>query len=100
MLRFVREAERRVDKPAVILFRYGPGANIIEEPVYNTAVAYPDEAAVIRAHDLGARNVEIFDYYAARDPRRMFYRFDRASATLTPLGTAGDLSARSHGRQP
>jgi 4-amino-4-deoxy-L-arabinose transferase-like glycosyltransferase len=100
LLRFARDAELRVEKPAVILFRYGPGANLIEEPVYNTGVAYPDEAAVIRAHDLGPRNVEIFDYYAARDPRRMFYLFDRPSATLTPLGTAGDLSARSHGRQP
>jgi hypothetical protein len=93
LLRFVREAEDLVEKPSVILFTYAPGANIIEEPVYNTSVAWPDDAAVIRAHDLGARNHEIFEYYAKQQPERMFYRFDRATGKLTPLGRAGQLAA-------
>lgn len=92
VLRAARDAEALVEKPAVILFRYPPGANVIEEPVYNTDVAWPDDAPVIRAHDLGARNAEIFTYYAERQPDRMFYRFDRATLVLTPLGRAKDLA--------
>jgi hypothetical protein len=78
----------------VILFTYKTGVNIIEEPVYNTTVAWPDDAAVIRAHDLGDRNREILDYYARTQPERVFYRYDRASNTLSPpLGTAKSLAA-------
>src|SRR5205814_7903617 len=45
-------------RPAIVLFRYHAGLNNPqEEPVYNTDVAWPDDADVIRAHDLGARNV-------------------------------------------
>ena len=92
-LRFVRQMEQRVQKPAVILFRYTPGDNVIEEPVYNTTVPFPDDAPVIRAHDLGdTRNLELFDYYARKQPDRMFYRFDRATNTLTPLGRATELA--------
>ena len=94
-LRFVRYVvEDRVQKPAVILFTYRAGVNVIEEPVYNTATAWPDDAPIIRAHDLGPRNAEIFDYYARRQPDRVFYRFDRATGTLSePLGTAKTLAA-------
>jgi hypothetical protein len=35
---------------------------------------WPDDAPIIRAHDLGERNAELFRYYAARKPQgnRMF----------------------------
>lgn len=93
-LRFIHYVvEERVQKPSVILFTYRPGVNVIEEPVYNTATAWPDDAPIIRGHDLGPRNVEIFDYYARRQPDRVFYRFDRATGTLSePLGTAKSLA--------
>lgn len=93
LLRSARDLEELVEKPAVVLFKYSPGVNLIEEPVYNTGVAWPDDAPVIRAHDLGDRNIEIFRYYAERQPGRMFYRFDRATGNVTPLGRAGALSA-------
>ena len=94
LLRFVRyEVEAVVERPAVVLFTYKPGVNVIEEPVYNTAAPWPDDAPVVRAHDLGPRNAEIFDYYAKRQPERTFYRFDRATGTLTPLGKAKSLAA-------
>ena len=93
-LRFAKQVEDVVDKPAVVLFKYSPGLNVIEEPVYNTDVAWPDDAPVIRAHDLGGRNGEIFRYYAEKQPERTFYRFDRATGTLTPLGRARELAAR------
>jgi hypothetical protein len=83
-----------IQKPAVILFRYAPGQNVIEEPVYNNAAAWPDDQEIVRAHDLGERDVEIVRYYAERQPDRMFYRFDRATMTLSPpLGTAKQLYA-------
>jgi hypothetical protein len=74
-----------------VLFRFAPGDNVIEEPVYNNAAAWPDDQDIVRAHDLGARNIEIVRYYAERQPDRTFYRFDRAARTLTPLGTAPTL---------
>jgi hypothetical protein len=81
--------------PAVVLFRYTPDANVHEEPVYNTDVAWPDDAPVIRAHHLGPRNVEIFRYYAQRQPQRFFYLYDRATDTVQPLGTAWELAERA-----
>lgn len=75
-------------KPAVFLFRYHPGDNFFEEPVYNTGVAWPDDAEIIRAHDLGPlRDREIVSYYAARKPVREFYLFDaKAAVLIEPLG--------------
>jgi hypothetical protein len=77
---------------AVVLFTFDPKRDLDEEPVYNADVAWPDDAPVIRAHDLGPRNHEIFEYYAARQPDRFFYRFDEATRTLIPLGTAKQLA--------
>ncbi|HSU67473.1 MAG TPA: hypothetical protein VLJ39_11420, partial [Tepidisphaeraceae bacterium] len=66
-----------IHKPAVILFRYHAGDDLFQEPVYNTGVAWPDDASIIRAHDLGPdRDREIVDYYAAHGPVRTFYLFD------------------------
>jgi hypothetical protein len=81
-------------RPAVVLFKFDPtrvNGKLDEEPVYNADVAWPDDAVVIRAHDLGARNHEIFEYYAQRQPDRFFYRFDEASGRMVPLGYAKTL---------
>jgi hypothetical protein len=54
---------------------------------------WPDDARIIRAHDLGPeRNRELFRYYAQRQPQRTVYRFDRMTATLTRLGNVVDLA--------
>jgi 4-amino-4-deoxy-L-arabinose transferase-like glycosyltransferase len=94
MLLDVKRKLARLDHvPAVVLFRYETGGSSIhEEPVYNIDAGWPDDERVIRAHDLGPRNVEIFSYYAARQPERFFYRYDRTSRQLTPLGRAVDLA--------
>ena len=93
-LRFINvELPQHVQTPAVVLFRYKPGDNVIEEPVYNNAAARPDDQPIVFAHDLGDRNVEIFRYFAARQPERSFYLFDRSSRTLTYLGAARELTA-------
>ena len=79
-------------QPAVVLFTYDPRRNTNEEPVFNADVAWPDDAEIIRAHDRGPANTAIFNYYAARDPTRFFYRFDERDSTLHPLGTATQLA--------
>jgi hypothetical protein len=80
-------------RPAVVLFRYAPTQSIEEEPVYNPDVAWPDDAPIIRAHDLGPdRNNEIYQYYAQRQPQRAFYIYDRGDDSIKFLGTARDLA--------
>jgi hypothetical protein len=81
-------------RPAVVLFTFDPNRNVNEEPVYNADFAWPDDAEVIRAHDLGPQNQAIFSYYAQRQPERFFYRFDEARRSLQPLGTARELASR------
>ena len=81
-----------VQKPAIVLFRYTTGDLVHEEPVYNVDVVNPDDAPIIRAHDFGElRNRQLFEYYAARQPQRNVYLFDRRTRTLTPLGKVADL---------
>ena len=84
-------------KPAVVLFHFDYGDDANQEPVYNWETPNPDDAEVIRAQDLGPRDVELFDYYAHHGPPRMFYLYDRTTATLRKLGMAADL-ARNLGK--
>jgi hypothetical protein len=85
------ELPQAVQQPAVVLFRASPRSDFFEEPVYNTDVAWPDDAPIIRAHDLGDRDVEIIRYYAQKQPERNFYLFDRDTHVLTPLGNVVTL---------
>jgi len=80
---------------AVVLFRFRAGVCAVDqEPVYNTETAWPDDARVVRAHDLGEReNTKLFRYYARHQPDRVFYSFDRGEARLYRLGTAEELAA-------
>jgi hypothetical protein len=55
-------------------------------------VAWPDQAPIVRAHDLGDLNIELYRYYALKQPDRHVYIFDRASYTLKPLGRVADLA--------
>jgi hypothetical protein len=93
LLRGVDAALASISKrPAIVLFKYDPERSIHEEPVYNASVAWPDDAEVIRAHDLGERNGELLAYYAKRSPAREVYRFDEKDQKLTDLGNVADLS--------
>jgi hypothetical protein len=97
----MRQIDQRLaplaEHPSVVLFRFGPGCRPLTEPVYNSDVAWPDDARVIRAHDLGESvNHRLFEYYARRDPERRVYLYDRtvlAGDPLTYLGTARELAA-------
>jgi hypothetical protein len=82
--------------PAVVLFRYESGRTDVhlvhQEPVFNIDTPWPDDAPVIRAHDLAERNREIYQYFANKQPQRFFYRYDRATGELTQLGWVKDLA--------
>jgi dolichyl-phosphate-mannose-protein mannosyltransferase len=102
MMRLMHQYLSSPDLPScVILFRYTrPPDHVVEwinrEPVFNTGVAWPDDAHVIRAHDLGPeRNREIFEYYAKRQPERLFYRWDWTTGQSEELGTAAELAAHA-----
>jgi 4-amino-4-deoxy-L-arabinose transferase-like glycosyltransferase len=85
-------------KPAIVLFHFdNENGNPHIEPVYNTSVAWPDDATVIRAHDLGAkRNQQLYQYYARQKVDRAVYLFDLSAAQLREppryLGTARELA--------
>ena len=81
---------------AIVLFRFDPrSSNPHVEPVYNTDVAWPDDARIIRAHDRGDdRNVRLFEYYAKRAPDRIVYRYDRATGSMSRLGTVAERASR------
>jgi hypothetical protein len=89
----IREAlEVAIERPAVVMFGPRPPAARFKEPVYNTDTAWPDDAAVVRARDLGpAQNPEIVGYYAARQPERTFYHYEWDTGTFRKLGRADEL---------
>ena len=78
----------KVQRPALVFFRFDKSENPWEEPVYNWDVVNPDDAPIIRAHDLGpARDIELLRYYKTRKPQLHVYTFDRVTRTLRPMGT-------------
>jgi len=106
---------RQVSPPAVVMFHYNRDALIggkkvtndpTQEPVFNSSVAWPDDAAIIRAHDLNADvsmvgkpgdlDRPLYEYYARIDPQRVFYLYDRGGLTtkLRRLGTARELAQK------
>ncbi len=93
----VRAFERSVIEPrTILLVRSGP-TNVPQwEVVYNVNTAWPDDAKVIRAHDLGReKNRELFRYYAERQPDRFVYRYDRALGQFIRLGNVVELAETS-----
>lgn len=80
----------RIETPAIVLFKYG--GQFAKWPVFTTESAWPDDARVIRANDLGPRNVELFRYYAAKPEDRTVYRYDLATDTVERLGQVRELA--------
>ncbi|MGB7157093.1 MAG: hypothetical protein WBD40_03440 [Tepidisphaeraceae bacterium] len=89
-----------VEAPAIVLFRFHPGLDYHEEPVYNVDTAWPYDAPIIRAHDLGAaNNVELLKYFAQHQPQRRFYAVDRRDpASFVYIGRADALWAQMRAR--
>jgi hypothetical protein len=90
----------RIRQPAVVLFKYHRWNNPHEEPVYTTTADWPDDAKIIRAHDLGtAKNLELLKYFAERQPERNIYFCDRADNSIAYKGRADALWA-AYQRRP
>lgn len=82
--------EEKIRKPAILMVRHANGTT--QEPVYNTGVAWPDDAVVVRVHDLGERNGELFAYYAKHQPQREVYLFDKRDLSTRYLGKVVELA--------
>ena len=76
--------ESELRRPAVFLFRWGPGQNVQEEPVYNTGVVWPDDAPILFAHAImQGKPIRIFNH---GDMQRDFtYIDDIVEGTLRVL---------------
>jgi 4-amino-4-deoxy-L-arabinose transferase-like glycosyltransferase len=85
-----------LDKPAVVFFRSRPdNPNAWKhEQVFNIEGAPIDDSPVVRAQDLGPRDIELVRYYADHQPNRVFYMFQQEASLLTRLGTAAELRDR------
>lgn len=86
-------------QPALVLFRFDPALGSYHaDPVYNAGVAWPDDALIVRARDLGKNeNVRLYRYYDRLRQNREVYLYDPAARTtghnpLTRLGTVGQLA--------
>ncbi|HEV8377874.1 MAG TPA: hypothetical protein VGP99_03410, partial [Tepidisphaeraceae bacterium] len=77
---------------ALVLFRYSRQRPIDEEPVFNTTAAWPDDARIIRAQDLGEQNQKLFEYYAGIQPDRDVFLFDEGTRNYLRLGTVAELA--------
>ncbi|HTW94684.1 MAG TPA: hypothetical protein VMD30_07830 [Tepidisphaeraceae bacterium] len=94
-LRVINAKLAAIDKtPAIVLFLRDPHLTAETEPVFNLQTAWPDDAKVIRAHDRGADDRRLFEYYAKLGQDRAVYRFDEATLSLTYLG---DVRKLAHG---
>jgi hypothetical protein len=91
----VKDQLNRAQSPAIVLFRYNAPDDGSQEPVYNSDVAWPDEATIIRAHDLGvSRDRELVSYYAHCGPVRSLYIYDaRWPQPLKLMGTTDNPQA-------
>ena len=78
ILDFDRRLAEAVEGRAILLYRYGKGANLHAEPVYNLQTVWPDDARIIRAHDRGAeQNAALYRHYARHQPDRKVFLVDR-----------------------
>jgi hypothetical protein len=79
----------KVQPPAIVLFR--SMTDFFEDPDYNLDTGSIDREPIIRARDLGPRDIEIIRYYAQHQPQRMVYLCDPDNLGISKLGTAADL---------
>jgi hypothetical protein len=83
---------QQVSPPAIVLFKFDQSANLDAEPVYNTDTLNPDDEPIIRVHDLGGKNEELFRYYAGKGPDRGVYVYDRKHEALDFIGHVSELT--------
>lgn len=80
-------------QPAIVFFYFDNTSNPHIEHVYNPEVAWPDDARVVRLHELGAANNQAIEYYARIQPQRHVYLFHRLTGEVRYLGRVDELAA-------
>jgi hypothetical protein len=88
-----RKVRQATPGRAVVLLRYDVTNGSRMRP-FNLDAAWPDDAPVVKALDLGDRDGEIIGYYARLQPDRIFFLYDFADDSLTRLGSTKDLATR------
>lgn len=98
MTAVIRDDLAALPHPSLVLFRYRTGDPVEEEPVYNSDVAWPDDARIVRAHELGTQEDRaLIEYYANRRPQRDIYLYDvHAAPRLRKLGNTANPSVVLH----
>ncbi len=91
---FVQEQLPKIaESPALVFCKYDAATcNYHDEPVYNYHAARIDDNPIVLAQWLGARNIELVDYYRKIGQNRTVYELDRGSLTLTRIGKVNELS--------
>jgi hypothetical protein len=82
--------------PALVFIRSDPDdANAWRhEQVYNVEAAEIDGQHVVRAQDMGARDIELVRYYAAKQPGREVFRFENGMKQPQALGNVREVAER------
>jgi hypothetical protein len=90
------ELGKLVQTPALVLYNLNAdGSGFHQEPVYNVDVAWPDDAPIVRAHNLGpGTTAKLIRYYAALGQDRHVYVMDRLPDQPHYRGTVRELVAR------
>ena len=74
-----------IHEPAVVFFRYPDNDPMAwrHEQTYNIDAADIDDERIVRAQDLGVRNIELVRYYQRIGQHRRFYIFDQKTRVLS-----------------
>jgi len=82
-----------IPRRAVVFFRYPTDDPMAwrHEQTYNIDAANIDDQFIVRAQDLGERNIELIQYYQARQQDRDYYLFEQSTKRLTkyPIAKPG-----------
>jgi 4-amino-4-deoxy-L-arabinose transferase-like glycosyltransferase len=85
----------------VLLFNLNGEVNAHTDPVFNITTAWPDDATIIRARDLGlARDRELLEYYAQHQPDRRIVTLDMRTGATTEWGPAIEALKRWPATEP
>jgi hypothetical protein len=90
-------AAKTIARPALVFFTYQKRVKHLwrHEQTHNIDSARIDDAPIVRARDMGKRNIKLINYYAARQPERTFYIFNQKTKQLTRLGKAAEIKAKA-----
>jgi hypothetical protein len=85
----------------VLLFNLNDEVNAHVDPVFNIGTAWPDDAPIVHARDLGpARDRELLEYYAEHQPDRRIVTLDMRTGETIEWGSAIEALKRWPAAQP